>query len=248
MSKLSVLCWKWNQADGTPKFGPEYVNRLRAGLARHLHLDHNLTCVTDDPRGLDGDIRTLPITEFQNTPRCRRRMAQFSRAFASKVGERILSIDLDVVLVDDITPIVNRPEPLVCWKVAHAQVFSGSFILMNAGVLDGLYRQYAADPEGFPRRVQPRGVPSDQAMLNYYLGNDTYPEYSTVPYWTEADGFVTYFGEGYEAFEAMGVGPRYRNLPDGVRIVVLGSADKAVMDEGRYEWVRRHWSSLKAAA
>jgi hypothetical protein len=230
--KLSVLCWSWGG-----KFGPEYVNRLRAGLSKHLHLDHELVCATDDPKGLDGDIRTLPITEFLGTPRCRRRMAQFSREFASQVGKRILSIDLDVVLVDDITPIVNRPEPLVCWKVAHAQVYSGSFVLMTAGVLDGLYQRFKADPEGYPVKVQPRGVPSDQAMLNHYL-------IARIPYWTEDDGFVTYFGDGYEAYEAGGLGPRHRKLPPEARIVVLGSADKAVMDEGRYEWVRRHWSSL----
>lgn len=227
---ISACAWKWGST-----FSAIYCNRLRAALDRHLHLDHELVIVTDDPTGLDGDIRTLPITAFTDTPRCRRRMRQYSREFAAEIGRRILSIDLDVVIVDDLTPIVDRPEPIVGWRVRHAQVYSGSFLLMDAGVLDQLYRRFAADPEGYPRKVQRRGVPSDQAMLNHFL------RHRTIPYWTEADGFVTYFGAGYERLEHLGVGPRRPTLPPGARIVVLGSADKAVMDEGRFDWVRAHW-------
>lgn len=237
---ISVLTWKWGQT-----FGPEYVNRLRAGLARHLHLDHELVCATDDLRGLDGDIRTLPITEFLETPRCRRRMAQFSRDFVSQLGARTLGVDLDIVLVDDITPIVTKFQdaPIVGWKVNHAGVYSGSFLRFDAGALDPLYQRFKADPELYPYRVQPRGVPSDQAMLNAYLS-----EQPPIPFWTEADGFVTYYGDGYEHLEHFGVGPRRQQLPEGARIVVLGSADKSVMDEGRYPWVLEHWSSLEVHA
>jgi hypothetical protein len=240
---LSVVCWKLRR-DGQTMFGPEYVNRLRAARERRLQLTHELVCVTDDAAGLDGDVRIVPMpTTYASTPRCRRRMQIFSREFARehRFGRRILSIDLDVVIVGDLTPLLSREEPLVCWKVAHAQVYSGSFLLMHAGVLDGLWQRFAADPEGYPRSIQPRGVPSDQAMLNAYLRG------TVVPHWTEADGFVTYYGAGYERLEHLGVGPRRQELPPGARIVVLGSADKAVMDEGRYAWVREHWSALPAS-
>lgn len=235
---ISVCCWKWGD-----KFAAVHVNVLRAALERHLHLDHELVCVTDDPRGLDAGIRIVPLpTTFAHTPRCRRRMQIFSRDFARQIGvSRILSIDLDVVIVDDLTPIVARPEPIVCWRVNHAQVFSGSFLLMDAGVLDSLWQAFAADPEGFPRSIQPRGVPSDQAMFNAYLrGRD-------VPYWTEADGFVTFYGAGYERLEHLGVGPHRRELPPGARIVVLGSADLAALGDSRYPWIKKHWLPFTVA-
>lgn len=234
---LTATCWKWGET-----FSATHVNVLRAALDRHLHMPHELCCVTDDPRGLDGDIRVVPLPDtYSQTPRCRRRMQIFSRDFAAQIGRRILSIDLDVVIVDDLTPIVDRSEPLVCWRVNHAQVFSGSFLLMDAGVLDPLWQAFAANPEGFPRSIQPRGVPSDQAMLNAYLrGRD-------VPYWTESDGFVTFYGDGYERLEHLGVGPRRRELPVGARIVVLGSADLAVLGDPRYPWVKRHWLPFTVA-
>lgn len=235
---LAVACWKW----GTT-FGPEYVNRLRAALEKHLHIPHELVCITDDATGIDSRVRAVAMpTTFADTPRCRRRMQIFSRDFARQIGERILTIDLDVVIVDDITPLVNRPEPVVCWRVGYAGVYSGSFHLMNSGELDGLWKLYEANPEGFPEIVQDRGCPSDQAMLNWFLWG------WTIPRWTEADGLVTYFGDGYKHLEHHGVGPNRTRLPKGARIVVLGSADKAVMDEGRFPWVREHWTALPGEA
>jgi hypothetical protein len=102
--------------------------------------------------------------------------------------------------------------------------------------------QFARDPEGYPRKVQPEGTPSDQAMLNDFLRGQR------VPHWTEADGLITYFGAGYERHVKRGVGPGQPQLPRGARVVVLGSADKAVMDEGRYDWVREHWTALPGEA
>jgi len=243
---ITAVCWKWGAL-----FGPEYVNKLRAALERHLHLEHRVVCVTDDPQGLDPRVRVVPLPEgLRDTPRCRRRMRIFSRDFAAGLGARILSIDLDVVLVGDITPLVDRREPLVCWRVGYAQVFSGSFHLMAAGHLDGLWRAYESDPEGYPRRVSAEKVPSDQAMMNAYLdGSPRYPYkpgQHPVPCWTEADGFVTYFGQGYERLEHLGVGPRRTTLPDGARVVVLGSADLAELECGRDPWMREHWTSLDA--
>lgn len=228
---LTVLVWKWGGL-----FSSEYVNRMRSMVARNLRIPHRFVCITDDAWGIDADIPCLPITEFANTPRCRRRMKQYDGDFADRLGPRILSLDLDLVILGDLTPLVARSEPIVCWRVRYADVFSGSFVLYDARSLDGLYRAFAADPDGFPKKAQARGVPSDQAMLNYWLAGR-----KDVGEWSDADGFAVWFGKGYENREHFGIGPNRPTPPEGSRIVVLGSADKAVMDEGRYPFVREHW-------
>lgn len=248
---LTICAWKWNRTDGSALFGPVYVNKLRAAFEKHLHLPHEVVCVTDDPAGIDPRVRIVPLpTRFANTPRCRRRMQIFSRDFAEQLGKRILSIDLDMVLVGDLTPIVDRPEPLVGWQVQHAKVFSGSFLLMDAGVLDPLWRKFEADPEGYPKTAGHgigKHAPSDQAMLNAYLQKYWPFEVSgPVPHWTEADGFVTYYGKGYEDREHLGIGPNRTTLPKGARIVVLGSDDLAELEAGRDPWMREHWTSLES--
>lgn len=231
---IDVIVWRW-AVGGAHLFGREYVEKMRSMLARHLHIPHRLHCVTDDQTPIAG-VTLIPMpVDLRDTPRCRRRMRQYDAEFDRRIGSRLLSIDLDVVLVDDITPLVDRPEPIVMWKVGYAQVYSGSFVLWTAGALDGAWQGYRQDPEGFPRRASPHGVGSDQAMLNYWLNGHAVAE------WTEADGFVTWFGMGYARLEKNGMGPLRTELPPGARVIVLGSADKAMLDEGRYEWVRRHW-------
>ena len=230
---LTVLTWKW----GT-RFGAVHVNTLRSMLARRLELAHRVVCVTDDAAGIDPAIEVLPLpASYADSPRCRRRMRQFDREWAEAIGSRILALDLDVVLTGDITPLVDRPDPLVCWRVGYAGVFSGSILLMDAGVLDPLWRAFDAEPDDYPRRAWPRGVGSDQAMLNYYLAQ---PSTTLRPgVWTEADGLVTFFGEGYERLARRGVGRQNPRLPPGARIVVLGSEDLYVLEEGdRYPWVK----------
>lgn len=240
---LSVVAWKWGSL-----FGPEYVNRLQLALARHVCLPHQLWCVTDDARGIHPSVRTVPLPAgLSNTPRCRRRMRIFDREFSQQFGPRILSMDLDMVIVDDITPLLNRPEPVVGWQVDHANVVSGSFLLMDAGVLYDLWLEYfdavTSGREGeFWSRIQPRGIPSDQAALNAYVNRVGV----RVARWTRADGIVTYYGPGYERFEHLGVGPNRPTLPPDTRMVVLGSDDKSILDEGRFDWAREHWLELGA--
>lgn len=233
---LTVAVHKWGAL-----FTAAHINRLRAGLDRHLQLRHRLVCITDDAAGLDGDIIPIRLPDdYKDTPRCRRRMQQWSREYAPIFGRRALHIDADVVLVDDITPIVDRDEPICCWRVGHANVYSGSFILADVGALHGAWQAYAADPIGYPLRAQPKGVGSDQAMLNHWLRATG----RRVAEWTERDGFVTFYGRGYERLEHLGVGPNRRELPAGARIVVLGSADLPVLEDASYPWVRDHYLPL----
>lgn len=227
---LTVCCWRWGSL-----FGPEYVNRMRAMLARNLRLSHRLLCITDDTHGIDERVECIPLpAEFAGTFRCRRRMWQYSRERAVLFGPRALLVDLDMVIVDDITPVVDRPEPIVMLRIGYANVLSGSFILCDTGALHGAYAAYKADPIGFPASTGLKNA-SDQAMLNQYLRGRTVAE------WKERDGFAVYFGRGYESLAHHGVSETRPTLPKGTRVVVLGSDDKAVLDEGRFEFVRAHW-------
>ncbi|MFM8903690.1 MAG: glycosyltransferase, partial [Verrucomicrobiota bacterium] len=56
----TILCMKW----GT-KYGPEYVNRLRSMVRRHLRMPHRFVCLTDSSAGLDPDIECFPIPSLE---------------------------------------------------------------------------------------------------------------------------------------------------------------------------------------
>jgi Tetratricopeptide repeat len=55
--QLTVVCLKW----GT-KYGPEYVNRLARGVARHLSIPHTFVCFTEDSTGIDSSaVQVHPL-------------------------------------------------------------------------------------------------------------------------------------------------------------------------------------------
>lgn len=230
---LTVVTWFWRRPDGNSPFSARHVQILRSMLARRLSLPHELVCVTDQPDdpGLAG-IRTLPIVEFADSIRCRRRLAQYSADFP--LQGRLLSIDLDMVLTDDITPLIDRPEPIVMWRVGYAGALSGSFVLWDAGALDGAYQSFARNPERCVMKTGERNA-SDQAILNHWLADLPIGE------WQDSDGIVPWFGNGYGHLQHHGMGPDRPDLLPGTRMVVLGSADLDVLEEGRYDWVREHW-------
>lgn len=233
---ISVVTWLWGD-----KFAPLYVDRLRSMFARHLRLPHEIVCVTDRPeqvrRECSAAVRVVPMPlEHAGTLRCRRRMWHYAAERANDLGSRILACDLDVVVFDDLTPIVDRPEPVVLWRVGYANVYSGSFQLFNAGALDGAWRAYRDDPDGFPAKTGEKFA-SDQAMLNFWLRSHP----TRVAQWTERDGFVTWFGKGYERLERHGMGPTRTARPPGSRILVMGSADKHVLDGAQFPFVVEHW-------
>jgi hypothetical protein len=53
---VNILSLKWGKL-----YGPEYVNRLRRGVARHLKRPHRFVCFTSDATGLDPEVETFPI-------------------------------------------------------------------------------------------------------------------------------------------------------------------------------------------
>jgi len=249
---ISVICWKWGAL-----FGPEYVLKLRSMLARHLHAAHRLTCVTDDVAGLDGVSTVALPHELSEAPRCLRRLRQYDPRWLDDNelwGERVVSIDLDVVIVDDVTSLFTRPEPIALWYVRHSSLFCTSIVMYAPDALRGLWGDFIADPAGYAaasmadvypaRRLRYSPQPdakrawfdaSDQPIVNHYVR--THRDELDIGVWSEEEhGVIPYFGAGYRR----GYAP-IDALPAGARIVALGSSDKHVMDAGGHRWIKEHW-------
>ncbi len=102
-----ILCMKW----GT-KYGPEYVNRLYAMVRRHLRGDFRFVCLTDRSEGIRSEVQCLPIPALalpEGIPE--RGWTKLTTFEADLHGLRgtALFLDLDVVIVDDITPFFEVP-------------------------------------------------------------------------------------------------------------------------------------------
>ena len=116
---IHVLCSKWGD-----KYGPEYVNRLKKMVKRHLPAQHQFYCQTEDTHGLDRDITVLPfLTDLpqstpqemfasdnwrNNLPRLwdRPKLNYFKPYGWGLEGVRI-ALDLDVIIHNDMRPLLD---------------------------------------------------------------------------------------------------------------------------------------------
>ncbi len=156
--RVNFVCAKW----GT-KYGPHFVNRLCNMARRNCpdHFDFHFYCYTDDSVGLQSDITVIPFPDIPNIhpkywfgndnfkygmARCWDRPKTFvfnTHNFADdKPTGRFVFLDLDVIIQNDLTPIIThnmeQPTKMRSWwqdprpmdtrrfKVSHGAFTNGS--------------------------------------------------------------------------------------------------------------------------
>ena len=94
---VNVLCLKWGSY-----YGPEYVNRLYAGVKRNLSRPFRFVCVTDDPTGLNDGIETIPFPDDPHVigrkwPNIFIKLCLFKDGFANLEGPTLF-LDIDLLV------------------------------------------------------------------------------------------------------------------------------------------------------
>lgn len=187
---LAVCCWKWAGWRGE-MYKAHHVNVLQSMVAENLHIPYRFVCVTDNAEGVNCE--TIPIWTDPDVPtrgkrpNCYRRLKVFSNE-AKKIfkADRILSIDLDCVILDDITPLVTDHEFRV--MQGKASPLNGSMFLHTLGTRPRFWNSFGcASPELVRKKemiTKVRLYGSDQAWMSYCE-----PEAAT---WSTADGAYHY--------------------------------------------------------
>jgi hypothetical protein len=190
--RLLILSWLWSQPDGRATYTAHHVNIWADMIRRNLSIDHDIACVTDMPAGIDprvriiappGDFLDVTIPTWRNgRPQCFRRLSMF-RPDAKDLfgGERIVSLDLDVVVTGALDPLFAGGEDFrICRGTAAGRAVNGSMYMIRAGSRPSVYTDFT--PE---RAVQAgkRHVGSDQSWIAHCLGDE--------PTWGPEDGVVS---------------------------------------------------------
>lgn len=244
---IDVVVWKWKKPGYRSTFGPDTVNVSRSMFERCLKVPHRFTCITDDPQGIDPrvrviDIRTLPSYKFMSVPNpsnlsnpsCYVRLFIFSPEARDVIGERIVSVDLDMVLTGDVTPLFDRDVDFAIWGGQTVQPrssivynwFNGSLMMVRAGARTKVWTEF--DPATSPAKAHKAGCRgSDQGWIAHSLGRQEV-------LWGAADGVYSYRNH---------VMPAGGRLPKGARVVAFhGVHDPWHRDvQARSPWVREHY-------
>jgi hypothetical protein len=237
---IHFVCWKWRSDWYRTTFTAEHVNVLAAMLRRHCSAPHRLLCVTDDAKGVKVDTHPLwdNLSELQNPcgynlPSCYRRLRIFdpaiTRAMGIADGERVVSLDLDLIIASEVSPLYERSETFVGWRgvgTYRPVVYNGSMFMFSAGALPWLWSEF--DPKVSPHKTrEARFFGSDQAWLSMRLAT------SDSPGWDTPDGVYSYSRDLREA----------RQLPDNTRIVFFNGKRKPWESDtrARSPWITDHW-------
>ena len=104
---LNIVCLKW----GT-KYGPEYVNRLYSMCKKFYTNTFKFYCVTDDSDGIRHEVKILDLEKFQ-VPDGKWGGKVFTAEKIKLINHfdsKTLLLDLDILILDDITSYVDSIE------------------------------------------------------------------------------------------------------------------------------------------
>lgn len=209
-----MTTWQWGE-----KYPPVYVERLAAGVGRHLGKDHRfLVC-----RPAQEDMHLTRI------PGCFARLRAFDpswqRALGIREGDRIVCLDLDLIVTGPLGGLFDRPEPFVIMQGANSAnpcPYNGSMWMLTAGYRPDVWHDFSpAKLDVIPRFE----FPDDQGWFWHKF--------------SRAAGWRCGRQTGVYAFQQRGW-PGGELLPRGARVVAFPGR----RDPSQYthlSWVREYW-------
>jgi hypothetical protein len=161
----TILCMKW----GT-KYGPDYVNRLYGMVRRHLRGEFRFVCLTDRSEGVRAEVQCLPIPDLalpDGIPeRGWKKLTTFAADLHGLKGTALF-LDLDVVIVDDITPFFEQPGDFLIihdWKRPWRITGNSSVYRFELGEHPEVLERFRAEHESIRARLR-----NEQAWLSEIL-------------------------------------------------------------------------------
>ena len=169
------------------QYCPTDVLRLRDMVERHYLAPHKFLCMTNAPDALDAGIEraTLP-QEYIDWGYHYAKLFAFSNEMIDLAGPRALFLDLDVTILNDITPLFAGHEEFrilgrfgssleqmiydtfrLSWR--RGNLYNSSMIYMRTGAFSFVWREFDLETARAMKR-RTGLVGPDQAWIEHRLG------------------------------------------------------------------------------
>lgn len=151
---MNIVCVKWGD-----KFNYEHVNRLYKMVCKRFHKDFTFICYTDNPNGIDSNIVTEPLPDYDLEVWWWK-----LTLFKFTAEDTTIFFDLDVVIQNNITHLIDYcEEGKLCtikayWKPhridmkPEAPKFDmnlNSSVMIWKGDLTEIWNTFIEDPEKY---------------------------------------------------------------------------------------------------
>ena len=176
-AKVNVLCLKWGAY-----YGPEYVNRLYAGVKRNLRRPFRFVCVTDNPKGLVDGVDAVPFPPPPPGwdgpwPDIFVKLCVFQDGFAGLKGATLF-LDIDQVVTGSLDRFFDYRPGGFCiirnWIERRKRLFrrlpkigNSSCFRFEAGSMNYVYEKFLAEKD---KALDRRLFRTEQAFMTYAVG------------------------------------------------------------------------------
>lgn len=243
---LHVICYKWGSL-----YAPTYVNTLANMVRRNLDTAHTFHCITDDAAGLDPRIQTHSLPDF-GFEGIWRKLMTFQDDFLRLNGQYVVSIDLDVVIVDSLNFLAEQPDKdfIIARNWSKSGVRgSGSLYRLKVGSHTEIWDQFITDPEkAIDNHHGKNRLIGEQKWLNAHFKEFNFlPDGKVVSYkrHCKSKGRIIRIGN-FELLNTARFGKA--SIPDGASLVSFhgdpGPSDVTNQASGRWRhapFVKEHW-------
>jgi hypothetical protein len=224
---LVICTWLWGE-----KYGPDYVRKLAAGVRRNLSQPHRFIVIADRDIDIEG-VLTFEIPQADRyllkEKGCFARLRMFDPVWQklTQIHDRLVCLDLDVVITGPLDPLFDRSEFFVILQGANAvnpNPYNGSVMMLKADSHPEVWSGFSLEAAGNNPFHE---FPDDQGWIHHKISN--------------AAGWKTGAESGIYAFRKPGW-PKGNTLPSGARIVAFpGHRDPSQFTH--LDWVKEHWIS-----
>jgi len=211
---LHISTWIWGE-----KYGQFYIDRLIAGVSRNVRQPH--TFHVFEPEPADKYLTDMPGC----LPRLRSWSPSWQKKHGIERGERLVTLDLDLIVTGPLDDLFDRPEPFLILLGANASnknPYNGSVQMLRAGYRPDVWSDFnVVTLQQSPKHE----FYDDQGWLWYRIPN--------VAGWTVGAA------SGVYAFKKPGW-PKGDALPVGARLVAFpGHRDPSQFTN--IPWIAEHW-------
>ena len=169
------------------KYGPEYVNKLAAQVARFTTQPYRFLCLTDDAEGVH--CKTKPISfDDLDLPGWWNKLRLFAPHPALK-ADQVIFLDLDVVIVRSIDWLLTYKGTLGLQLDPWGESYSSAVMSFQPGKFTQVWDLFQGQPEAIMKNYY-----GDQDWLTAVLKTSNYP----VDLWPRRYEIGSYKANGLE--------------------------------------------------
>tara|TARA_B100000035_G_scaffold195018_1_gene166479 strand:+ start:5090 stop:5770 length:681 start_codon:yes stop_codon:yes gene_type:complete len=225
------VCLKWGQ-----KYSSDYVNKLFAMTKRHCTVPHEFICFTENRKGIDKEIKTMPLPDI-NLDGWWHKTYFFSNDIP--LEGTILYFDLDVIIFNNIDKLFDYKKERFCIIRDFNRSIRKDFDRVNSsvfrlqkGMFANIYDQFKHSPREHMQRNR-----GDQDWMYKNIKNFVYwPDDWIQSYkWEMRDRRDLQVYKGKRNF-IVDAPPQIK--PDCSVAVFHGEPNPADANDA---WVKQHW-------